>query len=143
MEHIGRYKGYDVYKIPKAEMKYDTEKKLYAVAETGELVLKGEVVGKVAFSSGTVTEYDDHRCYKYQYPVEREAIDMDNRRKYAYGGVTVDKSSRGKRREAPVIDDVMKSVVVDPTDLDKMIDDFMAAARKATIEDYVGQFKEA
>ena len=52
MEHIGKYKGYEVYKVPKHEMKYDSGKTLYAVAETGELVLKGEVVGKVNFASG-------------------------------------------------------------------------------------------
>lgn len=52
MEHIGKYKGYDVYKVPRHEMEYNSGKTLYAVAETGELVLKGEVVGKVNFASG-------------------------------------------------------------------------------------------
>ena len=41
--HIGKYKGYDVYKTPKNEMEYNENKSLYAVAETGELVLKGEL----------------------------------------------------------------------------------------------------
>ena len=61
MEHIGKYKGYEVYKVPKHEMEYNSGKTLYAVAETGELVLKGEVVGKVNFNSGSVTEFDDHK----------------------------------------------------------------------------------
>ena len=35
MEHIGKYKGYDVYKTPKNEMEYNEDRALYAVAETG------------------------------------------------------------------------------------------------------------
>lgn len=125
MEHIGKYKGYNVYKTPKNEMKYSEDRTLFAVAETGELVLKGEVVGKVDFNSGSVAEYDDHKCYKYKYPAERAAVS---------------KPGRGKRREVTV-DDVLKSVVVDPTDLDKMINDFIIAARNMEITDLVGEFK--
>jgi len=137
MEHIGKFKGYNVYKTPKSEMKKDQEKGvLYAVAETGELILNGEVVGKVAFASGSVTEYDDHRCYAYKYPVEREAV-----KTYKYeDNVPVSKPGRGKRREVAV-DDVLKSTVVDPTDLDKMINDFIIAARNMEITDLVGEFK--
>lgn len=141
MEHIGKYKGYDVYKTPQREMKYSEERALYAVSETGELVLKGEVVGKVNFNSGSVTEYDDHKCYKYKYP--RKEISMADRRSYSYAdNVPVSKPGRGKRREVAV-DDVLKSTVVDPTDLDKMINDFILAARNMQIEDLVGEFKEA
>lgn len=141
MEHIGKYKGYDVYKTPQREMKYSEERALYAVSETGELVLKGEVVGKVNFNSGSVTEFDDHRCYKYKYP--RKEISMADRRSYSYAdNVPVSKPGRGKRREVAV-DDVLKSTVVDPTDLDKMINDFILAARNMQIEDLVGEFKEA
>ena len=137
MEHIGKYKGYNVYKTPKSEMKKDQERGvLYAVAETGELILNGEVVGKVAFASGSVTEYDDHKCYAYKYPVEREAT-----KTYKYeDNVPVSKPGRGKRREVAV-DDVLKSMVVDPTDLDKMINDFIIAARTMKITDLVGEFK--
>ena len=120
MEHIGKYKGYDVYKTPKNEMEYNENKSLYAVAETGELVLKGEVVGKVNFNSGSVTEFDDHKCYKYKYPRKEES-----------------KLKRGKRAEIVTPDMVLTSQVVDPTDLDKMINDFIIAARSMTIEDYV------
>lgn len=134
MEHIGKYKGYDVYKVPKCEMEYNSGKTLYAVAETGELVLKGEVVGKVNFNSGSVTEYDDHKCYEYKYPVKHEAA------KTYEDNVPVSKPGRGKRREVAV-DDVLKSMVVDPTDLDKMINDFIIAARKMEIADLVGEFK--
>ncbi len=119
MEHIGKYKGYDVYKVFHKEMKYDSAKTLYAVAETGELVLKGEVVGKVNFNSGSVTEYDDHKCYAYQYP----------------------KKKQSKRAEVVSVDEVLSSQVVDPTDLDKMINDFIIAARAMEIVDYVGEFK--
>lgn len=126
MEHIGKYKGYDVYKTPKKEMKYNEDRTLYAVAETGELVLKGEVVGKVNFASGSVQEFDDHKCYKYKYKYPR----------------TGSEPGRGKRREVAV-DDVLKSIVVDPTDLDKMINDFIIAARNMEITDMVGEFKEA
>lgn len=126
MEHIGKYKGYNVYKTPKKEMKYNEDRTLYVVAETGELVLKGEVVGTVDFSSGIVKEFDDHKCYKYKYPKTSE----------------VSKPGRGKRREVAV-DDVLKSIVVDPTDLDKMINDFIIAARNMEITDMVGEFKEA
>lgn len=144
MEHIGKYKGYDVYKTPQREMEYNENRTLYAVAETGELVLKGEVVGKVNFNSGSVTEYDDHKCYKYKYPrSNREAITMETRRAYTYADSTpVSKPGRGKRREVAV-DDVLKSTVVDPTDLDKMINDFILAARAMQISDLVGEFKEA
>ena len=124
MEHIGKYKGYDVYKTPKNEMEYNENKSLYAVAETGELVLKGEVVGKVNFASGSVQEYDDHKCYRYKYRKKKE--------EYA-----VSKPQRGKRAEVVGVDEVLKSQVVDPTDLDKMINDFIIAARSMTIEDYV------
>lgn len=142
MEHIGKYKGYNVYKTPKNEMKKDQERGvLYAVAETGELILNGEVVGKVAFNSGSVTEYDDHKCYAYKYPAAKEEISMGNRRKYSYEeNVPVSKPGRGKRREVAV-DDVLKSTVVDPTDLDKMINDFIIAARNMEITDLVGEFK--
>lgn len=142
MEHIGKYKGYNVYKTPKSEMKKDQERGvLYAVAETGELILNGEVVGKVAFASGSVTEYDDHKCYAYKYPAAKEEISMANRRKYSYeDNVPVSKPGRGKRREVAV-DDVLKSTVVDPTDLDKMINDFIIAARNMEITDLVGEFK--
>lgn len=141
MEHIGKYKGYDVYKTPQREMEYNENRTLYAVAETGELVLKGEVVGKVNFASGSVQEYDDHKCYKYKYP--HKEISMESRRAYTYAdNVPVSKPGRGKRREVAV-DDVLKSTVVDPTDLDKMINDFILAARNMQIEDLVGEFKEA
>lgn len=126
MEHIGKYKGYDVYKVPKYEMERSDSKTLYAVAETGELVLKGEVVGKVNFNSGSVTEYDDHKCYTYKYPRKEEP-----------------KPKRGKRAEVVTPDMVLTSQVVDPTDLDKLINEFIIAARAMTIEDYVGEFKEA
>lgn len=128
MEHIGKYKGYEVYKVPYSEMEYNSGKTLYAVAESGELVLKGEVVGKVNFNSGTVTEFDDHRCYAYKYPEKKKE-------EYA-----VSRPSRGKRKEVAV-EDVLKSQVVDPTDLDKMINDFILAARAKEIVDYVGEFK--
>lgn len=120
MEHIGKYKGYDVYKVPKCEMERSDSKTLYAVAETGELVLKGEVVGKVNFNSGSVTEYDDHKCYAYKYSRKEEP-----------------KPKRGKRAEVVIPDMVLSSQVVDPTDLDKLINDFIIAARSMTIEDYV------
>jgi hypothetical protein len=126
MEHIGKYKGYEVYKVPKHEMEYNENRALYAVAETGELVLKGEVVGKVNFNSGSVTEFDDHKCYKYKYPRKEEP-----------------KPKRGKRAEVVAPDMVLSSQVVDPTDLDKLINEFIIAARSMTIEDYVGEFKEA
>ena len=100
-------------------MKYNSGKTLYAVAETGELVLKGEVVGKVNFNSGSVTEFDDHKCYEYHYPAEKRTT---------------------KRNVEVSAEEVCKSMVVDPTPLDEMIDSFIIAARKMTIEDYVGVF---
>lgn len=80
MEHIGKYKGYDVYKVPKHEMEYNSGKTLYAVAEAGELVLKGEVVN---FNSGSVTEFDDHKCYAYKYPRKEEPVSKPKRSKRA------------------------------------------------------------
>lgn len=140
MEHIGKYKGYNVYKTPAREMKKSQERGvLYAVEETGELILNGEVVGKVNFASGSVQEYDDHKCYAYKY---KEEISMQERRKYSYTeNAPVSRPGRGKRAEVVTVDEVLSSQVVDPTDLDKMINDFIAAARKATIQDYVGEFK--
>lgn len=122
MEHIGKYKGYDVYKVPKCEMERSDSKTLYAVAETGELVLKGEVVGKVNFNSGSVTEFDDHKCYAYKYPRKEEPVS---------------KPKRGQRAKVVTPDMVLTSQVVDPTDLDKLINEFIIAARSMTIEDYV------
>lgn len=119
MEHIGKYKGYDVYKVPHKEMEYSGGKTLYAVAETGELVLKGEVVGRVNFNSGSVTEYDDHKCYAYKYPQKHKAV--------------------GGRAKAEVYDDY-KGDTIGNVDLDKMISEFMSAARSTTIEDMVGVF---
>lgn len=129
MEHIGKYKGYDVYKVPKKEMEYNSGRTLYAVEETGELVLKGEVVGKVNFRSGSVTEFDDHKCYDYKYP-QKEEISMSNRRKYDYVETVGDRA---------VYDDY-KGDTIGNVDLDKMITEFMSAARKTTIEDMVGTF---
>ena len=126
MEHIGKYKGYEVYKVPRHEMEYNSGKTLYAVAETGELVLKGEVVGKVNFNSGSVTEFDDHKCYAYKYPCKEEPVS---------------KPKRGQRAKVVTPDMVLTSQVVDPTDLDKLINEFIVAARSMTIEDYVGEFK--
>lgn len=120
MEYIGKYKGYDIYKTPQREMKYNEDRSLFAVAETGELVLKGEVVGKVNFSTDSIIEFDDHKCYAYKYPRKEEP-----------------KPKRGKRAEVVTPDMVLKSQIVDPTDLDKMINDFIIAARSMTIEDYV------
>jgi hypothetical protein len=121
MEHIGKYKGYDVYKVPKREMEYNTDKTLYAVAETGELVLKGEVVGKVSFSSGSVQEYDDHKCYAYKYPRKEK------------------ETSKGKRKEVDSVDDYKSTITAD-TDLEKMVNDFIVASRTITIEEMVGEF---
>ena len=136
MEHIGKYKGYDVYKVPHREMEYTGGKTLYAVAETGELVLKGEVVGRVNFNSGSVTEFDDHKCYAYKYPQKREEISMSDRRKYDY--VETPKAVGG-RAKAEVYDDY-KGDTIGNVDLDKMITEFMVAARSTTIEDMVGVF---
>lgn len=135
MEHIGKYKGYDVYKTPKNEMEYNENRALYAVAETGELVLKGEVVGKVNFSSGSVTEYDDHKCYRYKYPRKEKEVSTDARR----ASTPKSTDGRGKRAEAQVYDDYKGDVVGD-VDLDKMIDDFIKHSRTQTIEEMVGVF---
>lgn len=132
MEHIGKYKGYDVYKVPHRDMEYSGGKTLYAVAETGELVLKGEVVGRVNFNTGSVTEFDDHKCYAYKYP-RKEEISMNDRRKYETPKAV------GGRAKAAVYDDY-KGDTVGNIDLDKMITEFMSAARSTTIEDMVGVF---
>ncbi len=140
MEHIGKYKGYDVYKTPKSEMKYNEDRALYAVSETGELVLKGEVVGKVNFGTGSVTEFDDHKCYRYKYPsAKRETISMDDRRKYMYEEMANSTPARGGRAKAEVYDDY-KGTTIANADLDKMIDDFIKASRTVTIEEMVGVF---
>ena len=125
MEHIGKYKGYDVYKVLHREMEYTGGKTLYAVAETGELVLKGEVVGRVNFNSGSVTEFDDHKCYTYKYPRKEEPT----KKREVVGG----------RAKAEVYDDY-KGDTIGNVDLDKMITEFMVAARSTTIEDMVGVF---
>lgn len=134
MEHIGKYKGYDVYKTPQREMKYNEDRALFAVAETGELVLKGEVVGKVNFSSGSVTEYDDHKCYRYKYPRQKEEAPRK-----APVESPKPTGGRGKRAEAQVYDDYKGSTIGD-IDLDKMIDDFIKHSRTQTIEEMVGVF---
>ena len=124
MEHIGKYKGYDVYKTPKNEMEYKEDRALYAVAETGELILKGEVVGKVNFSTGSVTEFDDHKCYRYKYPRKETPKPT--------GG-------RGKRKEVNPVDDYKGTTIAD-VDLEKMVNDFIMASRTITIEEMVGVF---
>lgn len=124
MEHIGKYKGYDVYKTPKHEMEYNEDRALFAVAETGELVLKGEVVGKVNFSTGSVTEFDDHKCYRYKYPCKETSKPT--------GG-------RGKRKEVNPVDDYKGATIAD-VDLEKMVNDFIMASRTITIEEMVGVF---
>lgn len=134
MEHIGKYKGYEVYKTPQREMKYNEDRALFAVAETGELVLKGEVVGKVNFASGSVTEYDDHKCYRYKYPRQKEETPRKT-----YTETPKPTGGRGKRAEAQVYDDYKGSTIGD-VDLDKMIDDFIKHSRTQTIEEMVGVF---
>ena len=130
MEHIGKYKGYDVYKVPKKEMKRSQDRVIYAVAETGELVFKNEVCGKVNFASGSVQEFDDHKCYPYKYPaadttVVKEAFERPK--------------TRGKRAETKTYDDY-KGETIGDVDLDKMIDDFIKHSRTQTIEEMVGIF---
>jgi hypothetical protein len=136
MEHIGKYKGYDVYKTPKHEMEYNENRALYAVAETGELILKGEVVGKVNFSTGSVTEFDDHKCYKYKYPrKEKESFTDTCKTSTPTGG-------RGKRKEVNPVDDYKGTTIAD-VDLEKMVNDFIMASRTITIEEMVGTFEVA
>lgn len=135
MEHIGKYKGYDVYKTPQREMKYNEDRALFAVAETGELVLKGEVVGKVNFASGSVQEYDDHKCYRYKYSRQKEETSTDARR----ASTPKPTGGKGKRAEAKVYDDYKGSTIGD-VDLEKMIDDFIKHSRTQTIEEMVGVF---
>ena len=130
MEHIGKYKGYEVYKIPKNEMEYNENRALYAVAETGELILKGEVVGKVNFSTGSVTEFDDHKCYKYKYP---------RKEKYVHEEASKPTGGRGKRKEMNPVDDYRGTTIAD-VDLEKMVNDFIMASRTITIEEMVGVF---
>ena len=137
MEHIGKYKGYDVYKTPKNEMEYNEDRTLYAVAETGELVLKGEVVGKVNFSTGSVTEFDDHKCYKYKYPRKEKEISMDARRTSTETPKPT--GGRGKRKEVNPVDDYKGTTIAD-VDLEKMIADFIHRSRTITIEEMVGVF---
>ena len=139
MEHIGKYKGYDVYKTPKNEMEYNENRALYAVAETGELVLKGEVVGKVNFSTGSVTEFDDHKCYRYKYPRKEKEISMDTRRKYEYSETPKPTGGKGKRKEVNPVDDYKGTTIAD-VDLEKMVNDFIMASRTITIEEMVGVF---
>lgn len=131
MEHIGKYKGYEVYKVPKHEMEYNENRALYAVAETGELILKGEVVGKVNFSTGSVTEFDDHKCYKYKYP---------RKEKHTHEEVAKSTGGRGKRKEVNPVDDYKGTTIAD-VDLEKMVNDFIMASRTITIEEMVGVFK--
>ena len=135
MEHIGKYKGYDVYKVPKREMEYNTDETLYTVAETGELVLKGEVVGKVNFSTGSVTEFDDHKCYKYKYPRKERESFADVRRT----STPTDGKGKGKRKEVNPVDDYKGTTIAD-VDLEKMVNDFIMASRSITIEEMVGVF---
>ena len=130
MEHIGKYKGYDVYKVPKCEMERSDSKTLYAVAETGELVLKGEVVGKVNFNSGSVTEFDDHKCYAYKYPKKEKA---------SYTETPKPTGGRGKRKEVNPVDDYKGTTIAD-VDLEKMVNDFIMTSRTITIEEMVGVF---
>lgn len=133
MEHIGKYKGYDVYKTPKSEMKYSEDRALYAVAETGELVLKGEVVGKVNFNSGSVTEFDDHKCYKYKYlSSKKETVETPY----------MPTPSRGKRAKAAPVNDYKGTTIAD-VDLEQMITDFIHRSRTITIEEMVGTFEVA
>lgn len=129
MEQIGKYKGYEVYKTPKNEMEYNENRALYAVAETGELILKGEVVGKVNFSTGSVTEFDDHKCYKYKYPKKKETVETPY----------VPKTGRGQRAKAAPVDDYRGTTIAD-VDLEKMVNDFIMASRTITIEEMVGVF---
>jgi hypothetical protein len=137
MEHIGKYKGYDVYKTPKNEMEYNENRTLYAVAETGELILKGEVVGKVNFSTGSVTEFDDHKCYKYKYPRKERESFTDTRK--APAGTPKPNGGRGKRKEVNPVDDYKGTTIAD-VDLEKMVNDFIVASRTITIEEMVGVF---
>jgi hypothetical protein len=138
MEHIGKYKGYNVYKTPKNEMKYNEDRTLYAVAETGELVLKGEVVGKVNFSTGSVTEFDDHKCYKYKYPRKEWDTSVDVLRTSTETPKPT--GGRGKRKEVNPVDDYKGTTIAD-VDLEKMVNDFIMASRTITIEEMVGEFR--
>ena len=112
-------------------MEYNENRALYAVAETGELILKGEVVGKVNFSTGSVTEFDDHKCYKYKYP---------RKEKYTQAEASKPIGVNGKRKEVNPVDDYKGTTIAD-VDLEKMVNDFIMASRTITIEEMVGVVK--
>lgn len=67
LERLGRYKGYEMYlvsncEIDEDECAYDT---MYVIRETGEIVFKGEVVGRADLDAMSVDEYPKYERYDY------------------------------------------------------------------------------
>lgn len=130
LDRIGEYKGYEVFTVSKHDFKKEDAETntMYIVKEDNEIVLNGEVVASVNLKTMTVNEYTRAERRTYRFPKSRVSLP------------TGPSPAAGKRREVVTVEEVCQSVVVDPAPLDDAIDKFLADAREATIESYVGVF---
>ena len=124
---LGEYKGYDVFKISKNEIKKENciKDTMYVISETGEMILNGEVVANVNLNEMSVEELPRSERRKYKFYSSTSG--------YKKGP----SPAAGKRREIVTVEEVCSSQVVDPTPMDEIIDKFLADARNATVETYI------
>lgn len=126
LNRIGEYKGYEVFTVSKYDFNKDDAEGdvMYIVKEDNEIVLNGQVVASVNLKTMTVNEYPRSERRTYRFP-KRTSVP------------TGPSPAAGKRREVVTVEEVMRSVVVDPTPMDDVIDKFLADARNATVETYI------
>lgn len=94
---LGEYKGYDVFKISKNEIKKENciKDTMYVISETGEMILNGEVVANVNLNKMSVEELPRSERKPYFYEVRH---------------------SRGQRAKTRVYDEAVPSVVTAEVD---------------------------
>ncbi len=124
MDNIGRYKGRQVYKVRKNDLKRDmSDDTIYAIEETGELIFQCKVIGSVDWKNMHVEEFQRSYPYKqYRYPEEKREAPV-----YA-------ESPRPSKKKAPAAKEE-KGIPVE--DLGAFIDSFLADARNREVTDYV------
>ena len=98
---LGEYKGYDVFKISKNEIKKENciKDTMYVISETGEMILNGEVVANVNLNKMSVEE-----------------LPRSERKPYFYEARPKPVYSRGQRAKTRVYDEAVPSVVTAEVD---------------------------
>lgn len=101
LDRIGTYKGYEVFKVGKRNIRENEclNDVMYIIAETGEIILNGEVVAHADLNKMSVDE-----------------LPRSERKPYFYEARPKPTYSRGQRAKAKVYDEAVPSVVTAEVD---------------------------